>query len=536
MSSCDQSMEFTTRTAYKAYSCEVKGALGTMVKSITGICNVRGQKLPMPDAPLGLQAGGLLAGSPPGAAFCKLQVTLHQEPENPMHCSATQCTFAEGQSGFSCAKAQCTCIKTGVCIPVLQDIINNIKESAVGIDCKADGSCTLEGMQPRLDLTCSAGECTQPQLKPAPLPTLAGAPAKPFPVVALVACAVPIALAAMGALGLMYVVSCGRMFTSGGGTGAPARSGSSRGGGGGAAATAADAAEDPAACRKLIIKTSMTDEGGSGRGGRARLLPAEACGAPVTFDFDGIYCVVPDRGAAAEPSGHPANTDGAAEPAAPAAGSEAEGKHQKVLLYGVSGSIAQGEVVGVMGPSGAGKSTLLSILSGATESVGAGACIEGSVTLGGEGRRSVLRKVTAFVPQRDVLLPALTVEECVRYSALLRLPRDLGAADIQVGRGAAWVVRGVGSGLLWVGPGSALSTRLQPHRPSSIPCVCTSQPLSIPPGADRRRRRRARPLPRGIVPGGRLVLHPRHLGGRAAARHNRDGERTSLIKTAASKH
>jgi ABC-type lipoprotein export system ATPase subunit len=41
-------------------------------------------------------------------------------------------------------------------------------------------------------------------------------------------------------------------------------------------------------------------------------------------------------------------------------------------------------------------------------------------------------QVTAFVPQKDVLLPSLTVEECVRYSALLRLPLDTPAATVQV--------------------------------------------------------------------------------------------------------
>jgi hypothetical protein len=50
-------MAYTTRTAYKAYSCSVKGGFGALVKSITGVCNVRGAKLPFGDAPLGLQVG-----------------------------------------------------------------------------------------------------------------------------------------------------------------------------------------------------------------------------------------------------------------------------------------------------------------------------------------------------------------------------------------------------------------------------------------------------------------------------------------------
>jgi hypothetical protein len=45
-------------------------------------------------------------------------------------------------------------------------------------------------------------------------------------------------------------------------------------------------------------------------------------------------------------------------------------------------------------------------------------------------RARALRKVTAYVPQKDVLLPTLTVEESLRYSALLRLPKTLTAQQV----------------------------------------------------------------------------------------------------------
>lgn len=38
----------------------------------------------------------------------------------------------------------------------------------------------------------------------------------------------------------------------------------------------------------------------------------------------------------------------------------------------------------------------------------------------------------AYVPQSDVLVPSLTVQECIRYSALLRLPADTQPLDLQV--------------------------------------------------------------------------------------------------------
>jgi ABC-type multidrug transport system ATPase subunit len=380
------------------------------------------------------QPGALLAGAPPGESFCKLVVTLVQDQNNPLHCSASQCTFEEGTAGFSCAKTSCSCPAKGACMPLVQSIVNNHGNGSVGIDCRGSGDCTLVGLQPRLDLACAAGECTQPQLPPKPLPSAGGAPAKPFPTVAMLACLVPMSLALLGGLMAAYVLASGRLFSCGGAGACPAGAGGGApGSSGGFSACALD--EEAPGSRGGFMS------GGGGRGaGRSRPLPAELVGMPVRFEFEGVYCAVPDRGGdkpaqAASPAAQPATPT--AEPDRPSTPRfrDAEGRRQKVLLHGVSGAVAEGEVVGVMGPSGAGKSTLLSILSGATESVGAGARVEGSVSLGGESRRSVLRKVTAFVPQKDVLLPALTVEECVRYSALLRLPRDLTGQDIQV-RGA----------------------------------------------------------------------------------------------------
>ncbi|GBF87535.1 ABC transporter Adp1 [Raphidocelis subcapitata] len=461
-STCSDAMEYSTRTAYKAYSCSVKGGLSALVRSITGVCNVRGRPLPFKEGPLGLKPGAMFAASPPGAAFCRLVVSTSQDPANPLHCTGTQCTFEEGKPGFICARTSCSCPAKNHCVPLVQGIIDKLANGSVGIDCRASGDCTLTGLQPQLELSCAAGECTQPDLAPAPLPSLRGAPAKPFPVVALLACLVPVILTVLGSLGLAYVVVTRRLFAAGcrGGR----RSSTSDGGGGDAAAAApllppsshalalppaaVAAVEASGAASKRALAKSMTEgQSGSQRPAvpaaaaaaashtcRGRPLPADVLGLPVRFEFENVYCAVPDRSADKPKRRARARAAaGDASPERPATPrfQDAEGRRQKVLLHGVSGSIAEGEVVGVMGPSGAGKSTLLSILSGATESVGAGARVEGAVTLGGEARRSALRKITAFVPQRDVLLPALTVEECVRYSALLRLPRSLAAEEVQ---------------------------------------------------------------------------------------------------------
>ncbi|GBF94737.1 ATP-dependent permease [Raphidocelis subcapitata] len=454
-STCDSHMAYGNATAYKAYDCDLVGGLAKWVSGVTAMCNVRGERLPFRDGPMGLlvkplttpaapstsKPGALLPADvgPAGSRFCKLEVGLVSQPAHPLVCVASKCTFKEGSPSFSCTNTACSCGEGAKCPPLIQSVVANLVNSTLGLTC-ADGDsgrCVLEGVQPRFTLQCRSGECTQPD---AGARALSGATAaraaapKAFPRIALIS-ALPVALLlALGLLFTSYVLASRRMFASG------------------AAADAAAAGEpgqatDPTKVTLLAPMPSIQLASGEPN-------PATA------FVFDNIVCSVPGAGASSaaaaadakgggllsrlrpRPAGSsagaaPARASAAGEPdgfsslgSAPAALAAADGG-RKVLLHGISGVVDEGEVLGVMGPSGSGKSTLLSILSGATESVGAGARVEGAVTLGGERRRGVLRKVTAFVPQKDVLLPALTVEECVRYSALLRLPRSLTAEEIQ---------------------------------------------------------------------------------------------------------
>ena len=90
-------------------------------------------------------------------------------------------------------------------------------------------------------------------------------------------------------------------------------------------------------------------------------------------------------------------------------------------------SDASGEVrrtVAVMGPSGCGKSTLLGLLGKLTPS-GSSLRINGARL-----KVSQISKLVAFVPQDDVMLTALTVDELLRFSAQIRLPRDVPRAQL----------------------------------------------------------------------------------------------------------
>ncbi|XP_040378138.1 ABC transporter G family member 5 [Oryza brachyantha] len=94
----------------------------------------------------------------------------------------------------------------------------------------------------------------------------------------------------------------------------------------------------------------------------------------------------------------------------------------KTLLDGISGEARDGEIMAVLGASGSGKSTLIDALANriAKES------LHGSVTLNGDSVESNLLKViSAYVRQEDLLYPMLTVEETLMFAAEFRLPRSL---------------------------------------------------------------------------------------------------------------
>ncbi|KAJ8564946.1 hypothetical protein K7X08_001406 [Anisodus acutangulus] len=94
----------------------------------------------------------------------------------------------------------------------------------------------------------------------------------------------------------------------------------------------------------------------------------------------------------------------------------------KVLLNDISGEARDGELLAVLGASGSGKSTLIDALANriAKES------LKGAMRLNGEQLYSKLLKViSAYVMQDDLLYPMLTVEETLMFSAEFRLPRTL---------------------------------------------------------------------------------------------------------------
>lgn len=104
---------------------------------------------------------------------------------------------------------------------------------------------------------------------------------------------------------------------------------------------------------------------------------------------------------------------------------------RKTILSDVSGNALSGQLTCILGASGSGKTTLLSILGGsATVRTSKGASIEGTVMINGEVIEPITLSMSkqhglAFVGQHDSFLESVTPREAIRFSARLRLPRDV---------------------------------------------------------------------------------------------------------------
>ncbi|KZV99169.1 hypothetical protein EXIGLDRAFT_699586 [Exidia glandulosa HHB12029] len=96
-----------------------------------------------------------------------------------------------------------------------------------------------------------------------------------------------------------------------------------------------------------------------------------------------------------------------------------------VILDGLHGRVAPGEMLAILGPSGAGKSTLIDILAGKRKAGRA----SGVVSFTNREGEPLRKPRIGFVDQSDVLPASLTVREALRFAADLRLPESVPGSE-----------------------------------------------------------------------------------------------------------
>ncbi|KAL3132996.1 hypothetical protein ABBQ38_006905 [Trebouxia sp. C0009 RCD-2024] len=92
------------------------------------------------------------------------------------------------------------------------------------------------------------------------------------------------------------------------------------------------------------------------------------------------------------------------------------------LLKGITGAFRPGVLTALMGASGAGKTTLMDVLADRKT----GGRVTGEQMLNGQPKtKATLARVMGYVEQNDIHTPALTVVESLKFSAHLRLDRNV---------------------------------------------------------------------------------------------------------------
>lgn len=105
-----------------------------------------------------------------------------------------------------------------------------------------------------------------------------------------------------------------------------------------------------------------------------------------------------------------------------------EGMKRILEMSNNSITINPGELVAIIGGSGAGKTTFMNCING-YEPATAGRVLVNGIDL--YQNYNNFKMQIGYVPQQDIVHNDLTVESMLKYTAKLRLPRDLSAAEIE---------------------------------------------------------------------------------------------------------
>jgi len=98
-------------------------------------------------------------------------------------------------------------------------------------------------------------------------------------------------------------------------------------------------------------------------------------------------------------------------------------KRPRTIMEDVSGEFRAGTVTAVLGPSGSGKTTLISAVTGKVPLAGGSVFVNGVRQAQHAAGR--YRSLVGFVPQDDVMIRSLTVNDVLQHSAYTRLPASM---------------------------------------------------------------------------------------------------------------
>lgn len=376
--------------------------------------------------------------------YCDISFSV-SNPEVRIECGATECSMTPGGMNVACQKVACTCADNGECNNDI--LIQNLVDSAnkqVSWECSGDGLCILglEGfVVPRIETQCVTGECLAPSrnsLKDENVTVIESEENNPVQNLewnwALAAIPTFVLLVVIGFVGVYSYqmkeywkpgFSC--MQISRGGHGSKHKHNSYietfefKD-----IAVYVPMAEDVAEHKrqslrgKALVRHGTMHVFSSPNTGVTHSLVKSAkrrLGIKTSDDIE-----VPEEFAVQSKRNNYVD-------AANAVVSLHDGrtKDEWCILKDCSGSFSPGQVVGILGPSGCGKTTLLSTITGSALDLGKNTVLQGDILINGKPREA---HQVAYVPQADNLIPTLTVRECVKYSALLRLPRQMSPEEI----------------------------------------------------------------------------------------------------------
>ncbi|WIA23677.1 hypothetical protein OEZ85_000376 [Tetradesmus obliquus] len=474
---CTTGLLWNERSREKSYACTL---------SDPGIARLIGPVLPINCKTAAAAAAGAKPGSSSAMAVddaslmasqssCAIAMRLVGMPQGTFaECVATGCHFSAGRPSFVCDGVACSCPK-GCPASYLKTFTD--VSGAVTLTCDATGqdcSIVLGSLNMKIAASCEAAECIDPK-GPKLVSTAELARSGP-PIAPPLVAALPLLLLALGGLAcgaalarykpylrgsssssskldgkdMAGLAAAGNLSNGGGSTAAPSVLTARTGPGTGRIAMLAfaDVTADvkvPRTWRDIACVKSYKSWGDQGASAPAGLKADQAESKPYDLERGSNGSSKGEEDSPTPMSGSSSGGGGGHNgtlivpistgptAAAAAAGSSSSSGRWRPVLRGVSGSVASGQVLGVMGPSGGGKSTLLLKLCGSLGAGGRGSSWRsgGLVALDGVAAPApLLAALTALVPQDDSLMRSLTAEECIRYSAALRLDPSLPPAAV----------------------------------------------------------------------------------------------------------